>query len=99
MSAHKAKNRLIKGVPYVVRKQGADTLAAQIQEPKDTSKRLPCNTGPKGSGKTVLQRQNMLQVARDFGFLAVEIEFNGIQRVANESEASFTRRVANRILC
>ena len=101
MSAHKAKNQLIKGVPYVVRKQGANALAAQIEKPKDTSGRysLLCNTGPKGSGKTVLQRQNMLQVARDFGFLAVEIEFNGIQSVGTEGKAKFTRRVANRILC
>ena len=102
MSAHKAKNRLIHGVPYVVRRQGAKALAKHIEAPGFNGTRydLPCNTGPRGSGKTVLQRQNMLQVARDFGFLAVEIEFNGIQPVAEfEVKADFTRRVANRILC
>ena len=103
MSAHEAKDRLIKGVPYVVRRQGAAALAAHINNPQGTGGRfsLPCNTGPTGSGKTVLQRQNMLQVARDFGFLAVEIEFNGIQPIIHryEKNASFARRVANRILC
>ena len=102
MSAPKAKDRLIKGVPYVVRRQGAAALAEYVNNPQDTGDRysLPCNTGPKGSGKTVLQRQNMLQVARDFGFLAVEIEFNDIQPLDEfEKKANFARRVANRILC
>ena len=102
MSAHEAKDRLIKGVPYVVRRQGAAALAEYVNNPEKTGGRysLPCNTGPKGSGKTVLQRQNMLQVARDFGFLAVEIEFNGIQPLGDSKyEANFARRVANRILC
>eukprot|EP00754_Rhynchopus_humris_P031774 Rhum_TRINITY_DN15358_c1_g2::Rhum_TRINITY_DN15358_c1_g2_i6::g.152609::m.152609 len=60
----------IKGVPYVKRKQGAAALAAYVNAPEQDGNRfsLPCNTGPAGSGKTVLQRQNMLQVARDFGF-------------------------------
>ena len=102
MSAHEAKDRLIEGVPYVVRRQGAAALAAHVDNPEKTGSRysLPCNTGPKGSGKTVLLRQNMLQVARDFGFLAVEIEFNGIQPLGDSKyEANFARRVANRILC
>ena len=96
MSAHKAEDQLIHGVPYVVRKQGADALAAHIEYPDHNSDRysLPCNTGPTGSGKTVLQRQNMLQVARDFGFLAVEIEFNGIQTVEYENKPIFARLVA-----
>ena len=102
MSAHEAKDRLIKGVPYVVHTQGAAALAKHINNPQGTGGRfsLPCNTGPTGSGKTVLQRQNMLQVARDFGFLAVEIEFNGIQPLEElEKKANFARLVANRILC
>ena len=100
MSAHKAEDQLINGVPYVVRRQGAEALAKHIEYPDHNSVRfdLPCNTGPKGSGKTVLQCQNMLQVARDFGFLAVEIEFNGIQTVEYENKPSFARLVANQIL-
>eukprot|EP00754_Rhynchopus_humris_P031780 Rhum_TRINITY_DN15358_c1_g3::Rhum_TRINITY_DN15358_c1_g3_i14::g.152605::m.152605 len=92
----------IKGVPYVMRRQGAEALAAHVKAPKETGGRfsLPCNTGPAGSGKSVLQRQNMLQVARDFGFLAVEIEFNGLQSVHVAIETKdFHRLVANRILC
>ena len=102
MSAHEAKDQLIEGVPYVVRKQGAEAFARHVNNPKNNAGRysLPCNTGPKGSGKTVLQRQNMLQVARDSGFLAVEIDFNGIQPlVAFEENTNFARLVANRILC
>ena len=103
MSAPKAEDRLIEGVPYVERRQAAKALAEHINDPQNTGGRysLPCNTGPKGLGKTVLQRQNMLQVARDFGFLAVEIEFNAIQTISGEleDEANFARLVANRILC
>ena len=103
MSAHEAKDQLIKGVPYVERRQGAAAFAEYIKNPQDTGGRysLPCNTGPTGSGKTVLQRQNMLQVARDYGFLAVEIEFNAIQPYDEtfEDGSSFARLVANRILC
>ena len=48
----------------------------------------------------MLQRQNMLQVVRDSGFLAVEIEFIAIQRLGDSKyEANFARRVANRIVC
>ena len=104
MSAPKAKDQRIKGVPYVVRKQGAEAFAEHVKNPKNTGGRysVPCNTGPRGSGKTMLQRQNMLQVARDSGFLAVEIEFNGIQphhKSEKKKEANFARLVANRILC
>ena len=102
MSAHKAEDRLIEGVPYIERRQAAKALAKHVNNPQNTGGRysLPCNTGPKGSGKTRLQRQNMLQVARDFGLLAVEIEFNAIQtRHVFEKEATFARLVANRILC
>ena len=102
MSAHEAKDQLIEGVPYVVRRQGTEALAEQVKDPLHNAHRysLPCNTGPRGSGKTVLQRQNMLQVARDYGFLAVEIEFNGIQPLVKfEKYTNFARLVANRILC
>ena len=104
INALKVNDLPIEGVSYVECRQGAAALVEHIKNPQDTGGRysLPCNTGPTGSGKAVLQRQNMLQVARDYGFLAVEIEFNAIQPLADfeeENKANFARLVANRILC
>ena len=54
MRMHEAKDRLIEGVPYVRRRQGYKALAAHINTPQKSGGRfsLPCNTGPRGSGKT-----------------------------------------------
>eukprot|EP00759_Apiculatamorpha_spiralis_P000240 PhF_6_TR10051/c2_g2_i1/m.15488 len=70
-----SEERIIKGVPFEERR--IDNFRKQLLSPRDSGGRyfLSCNTGPKGSGKTV-QLVQCMKVAAENGFLVFGVDFN-----------------------
>jgi len=76
-------NKSIEGVPVCPRDEAVEALMLHLKERPKTGSRfsLLCNTGPTGSGKSVLTAINMGIARREHGCLPIEIDFNGKQPV------------------